>query len=163
LEDRGYKIAPVTVENADYEINDVLADAVAQKNEALVSKTKAEYIAHTQAMFRYVEDASNRVFGHEIPQVWLIHDNAINAELLDTLLADLERRGYSFVSLDSAMTDPAYVTPNPLADSRSRSMVMKRVCIQSAKIVLLIRLNVGCRLAAGVLPRRGVCGHDFAS
>jgi peptidoglycan/xylan/chitin deacetylase (PgdA/CDA1 family) len=113
LQERGYKIAPVTVENADYAFNDVLADVVGQNDEAVVSRTRAEYIAHTQAMFRYVEDASKSVLGREIPQVWLIHDNEINAELLDTLRSDLERRGYSFVSLDSAMTDPAYATPDP--------------------------------------------------
>jgi peptidoglycan-N-acetylglucosamine deacetylase len=32
--------------------------------------------------------------------------------MLDTLLTDMEQRGYSFISLDEAMTDPAYATPD---------------------------------------------------
>jgi peptidoglycan/xylan/chitin deacetylase (PgdA/CDA1 family) len=110
LKSRGYKIAPVTLENADYEFNDVLDDALAHKDRKLAAQTKAEYLKHTQTMFLYAESASKKLFSREIPQVLLIHDNEINAEVLDALLADLARRGYRFISLDEALSDPAYGT-----------------------------------------------------
>jgi len=108
LKSRGYQLAPVTVENADYEFNDVLDDARMHKDKQLAAKTKDEYLKHTQGMFLYVENASKKLFNREIPQVLLIHDNEINSELLDSLLTDLERKGYRFVSLADALSDPAY-------------------------------------------------------
>jgi peptidoglycan/xylan/chitin deacetylase (PgdA/CDA1 family) len=110
LNSRGYQIAPVTVENADYQFNDVLDDARHHRDKKLAARTKAEYLKHTQANFLYAEDASRKLFNHEASQVLLIHDNEINAEVLDTLLTDLEGRGYRFVSLDGALSDPVYGT-----------------------------------------------------
>jgi hypothetical protein len=40
----------------------------------------------------------------------LIHVNDINAECLDEILKKLEARGYTFVTLDAVMADPAYQT-----------------------------------------------------
>ena len=108
LRSRGYDIAPVSVEDADYQFNDVLADARAHKDQQLAMKTKALYIEHALAMFDYVEGQSIQRFDRDIPQIFLIHDNQINAETLNTLLTDLEHRGYRFISLDDALRDPAY-------------------------------------------------------
>ena len=41
----------------------------------------------------------------------LLHANDINADHFSALAAMLRKRGYKFVSLDEAMTDPAYQLP----------------------------------------------------
>jgi len=51
LKVRGYQIAPVTVENADYEFNDVLTAALAANDKSRAEKTKAEYRAYTKSAF----------------------------------------------------------------------------------------------------------------
>jgi peptidoglycan/xylan/chitin deacetylase (PgdA/CDA1 family) len=112
LSARGYRIAPVTVAVDDYEFNDILGEALDKKNKKLAEKTKAAYLDYVDTVFDFFEDASRKLFGREIPQVLLIHDNEINTQCLDSLLTKLERRGYHFVSLDQAMTDPAYLTPD---------------------------------------------------
>jgi peptidoglycan/xylan/chitin deacetylase (PgdA/CDA1 family) len=112
LSERGYRIAPVTVADADYEFNDILGEALEKKDKKLAEKTKTAYLDYVDTVFDFFEDASRRLFGREIPQVLLIHDNEINTQCLDTLLTKLERRGYHFVSLDQAMTDSAYATPD---------------------------------------------------
>jgi peptidoglycan-N-acetylglucosamine deacetylase len=112
LESRGYQIAPVTVENADYAFNDVLTAALAANDKSRAEKARTEYRAFTKTAFEFYEDASQKLFGREIPQTLLIHDNEINSEMLDTLLTDMEQRGYRFISLDEAMSDPAYATPD---------------------------------------------------
>jgi hypothetical protein len=56
-------------------------------------------------MLGYFEHASSRLFGHEISQVILLHDNALNADSLDQLLAMLQSRGYRFVTLGEALQD----------------------------------------------------------
>jgi peptidoglycan/xylan/chitin deacetylase (PgdA/CDA1 family) len=112
LAERGYRIAPVTVPDADYEFNDILGEALEKRHKKLAEKTKAAYLDYVDTVFDYFEDASRKLFGREIPQVLLIHDNEINTLCLDALLTKLEGRGYHFVSLDQAMADPAYATPD---------------------------------------------------
>jgi len=111
LNSHGYHIGAVTVEDADYEFNDVLADMLAKQDKELVKRIESLYLAHADAMFDYVEDASRKLFGREIPQILLIHDNELNSEVLSLLLAHLEKRGYRFISLDEALSDAAYDTP----------------------------------------------------
>ena len=112
LRSRGYKNAPVTVDNADYMFNDILHEALAQKDGKLAERTKREYLQFAQTEFAYFEEASRKLFGREIAQVFLMHDNEINSETLDELLGLLEKRGYQFVSLDEALADSAYATPD---------------------------------------------------
>ena len=112
LKERGYRVAPVTVDVADYMFNDILGAATEKKDKKLAAKAKKEYLEFVDTMFNYVEQASISLFQREIPQVLLIHDSALNAESLDALLAQLEKRGYKFISLDVALADPAYSTPD---------------------------------------------------
>ncbi len=108
LEQHHYRVAPVSVEDADYKFNDVLDEAIRTGNQAKADTVQRLYLEHVRSMFDFVEDASRKVYGREIPQVLLIHDNLINSLVLDSLLTDLERRGYRFVSLTEALADPAY-------------------------------------------------------
>lgn len=112
LKSRGYKNAPVTVDNADYMFNDILCDALARKDSKLAEQTKREYLQFAQTEFDYFEEASRKLFGREISQIFLMHDNEINTETLSEFLGLLEKRGYQFVTLDEALTDPAYATPD---------------------------------------------------
>src|SRR5277367_117284 len=112
LKERGYTIAPVTIEDADYVFNDVLAQALEKKDKKMAAKVKKEYLEYVDTVFDYAEKESAEIFGRQIPQILLVHDNALNTECLDALLGKLEKRGYKFVSLDTAMADPAYATPD---------------------------------------------------
>jgi peptidoglycan-N-acetylglucosamine deacetylase len=112
LKARGYVIAPVTIEDADYVFNDALAHANETKDKKLAAKAKKEYLEYVDTVFSYAESESAQLFSRQIPQVLLIHDNALNTECLDALLTKLEQRGYKFISLQEAMADPAYATPD---------------------------------------------------
>jgi peptidoglycan/xylan/chitin deacetylase (PgdA/CDA1 family) len=112
LKAHGYLIAPVTIDNDDWEFNDVLGDALERGDDALVEKTKDAYLAHTEEAFDYYEGVSRSLFQREIPQVLLIHDSELTAECLDAVLTNLEKRGYRFISLDDALADQAYQTPD---------------------------------------------------
>jgi peptidoglycan-N-acetylglucosamine deacetylase len=112
LKERGYRIAPVTIEDADYVFNDVLAHALESRDKKMAVKAKKEYLDYVDTVFDYAEKESGEMFGRQIPQILLVHDNALNLECLDALLTKLEKRGYRFISLDAAMADPAYATPD---------------------------------------------------
>jgi len=110
LKERGYRVAPVTVDNDDWRFNDVLGAALERQDKQLAEKTRAAYLAYVDSAFDYYEGVSRSLFHREIPQVLLIHDSELTAECLDELLTRLERRGYRFISLDQALADPAYAT-----------------------------------------------------
>ncbi len=112
LKERGYTIAPVTIEDADYVFNDALAHAVEKKDKKMAARAKKEYLEYVDTVFDYAEKESAEMFERQIPQILLIHDNVLNTECLDALLEKLEKRGYKFVSLDTAMADAAYATPD---------------------------------------------------
>lgn len=58
----------------------------------------------------YFEDQSRKLFDREVPQVLLVHANALNAHCIDRLLAGLREQGYDFVPLADALADPAYAS-----------------------------------------------------
>jgi peptidoglycan-N-acetylglucosamine deacetylase len=107
---RGYKVTPHTIENSDFIFNVPYAGAVQKKDDALARRVRDEYVAYTIAATEFAEKISPEVFGREIPQLLLIHANDINAECLDEVLTKFEARGYTFVTLDAVMADPAYQT-----------------------------------------------------
>jgi len=125
LKERGYTIAPVTVEDADYVFNDVLGYAGEKKDKKMAARAKKEYLEYVDTTFDYSEGLSRDLFGREIPQVLLIHDNQLNTECLDALLTKLEHRGYKFVSLDQAMSDPAYATPDNYVGNTGISWLLR--------------------------------------
>jgi len=50
--------------------------------------------------------------GREIAQTLLIHASQLNADAMPDLLAMMRARGYEFVSLETALKDPAYSLPD---------------------------------------------------
>ena len=110
LAKRGYKVTPHTIENSDYIFNVPYARAVLTGDEALARRLRGEYLDFTIAATEFAEKISPRVFGREIPQLLLIHSNDITADTLDEMLRRFAERGYTFVTLDQVMADPAYQT-----------------------------------------------------
>ena len=105
LDRRGYRVAPVTLDNADY------AFAAVYRQPAFRERARREYVPYMQSVIEFFERRSVEVVGREIPQVLLIHANQLNADLLPELLEMLRRRGYEFVTLARALQDPAYQLP----------------------------------------------------
>jgi peptidoglycan-N-acetylglucosamine deacetylase len=109
LASRGYTIAPHTIENSDYLFDLVYARADAGQR----AKLAEAYLAHTEAATAFAEAKARELFGRDdVPQTLLLHTMAINVDHLDALLARMAARGYRFITLDDAMRDPAYATPD---------------------------------------------------
>lgn len=112
LDEHGYVNAPFTIENVDYAFNVVLADAKRRGDSVLVGQVRKAYLDHVDTVFAYAERLSVDTFGREVPQILLIHVNHPNADLIDPMLDRIAARGYRFISLDEALADPAYATPD---------------------------------------------------
>jgi peptidoglycan/xylan/chitin deacetylase (PgdA/CDA1 family) len=109
---RGYRLAPCTIDNTDWEFTWAYNKMLAKYDEAGIAKLKAEYLAYTSAEIDYYAALNKQVLGYEPPEIMLLHDNQLNAEMLDEVLALFEKKGYQFVSLDEAESDAAYKQPD---------------------------------------------------
>jgi peptidoglycan-N-acetylglucosamine deacetylase len=109
LDRQGYRVAPVTLDNADY----LFAAAYSRPQHR--ERVRREYVPYMESVVAFFEARSVEVVGRDIPHVLLLHANELNADLVPDLLAMFQRRGYTFVSLEHALADEAYRLPEEYA------------------------------------------------
>jgi lactoylglutathione lyase len=112
LAERGYTVAPVTIDDDDYIYAAVYADALRRGDRAAASRVGEDYLRYMDAVFAFVEGVSRDLTGREIRQVLLLHANALNADYFSRLAESMERRGYRFIALEEALRDEAYALPD---------------------------------------------------
>ena len=113
LKQHGYTVAPVTVDNYDYVFaaahdRSHSGNTEGTQGSELTEKVKAAYLDYMEAVVAYYEQQSVAIVGREMAQTLLLHANALNAATIEQLVERLRKRGYTFVSLEEAMKDPAY-------------------------------------------------------
>jgi peptidoglycan/xylan/chitin deacetylase (PgdA/CDA1 family) len=112
LAQRGYRIAPVSVDYADYSYSGIYSRHIRSGAKEKADEIFATVLSRLDESFDRAEKRSIEVLGYEIPQTLLIHCNEMNALTLRSTIQRIRGRGYKFVSLDEAMQDPAYNLPN---------------------------------------------------
>jgi peptidoglycan/xylan/chitin deacetylase (PgdA/CDA1 family) len=108
LAQRGYRVAPVTIDNSDYLFAAAYERAIVHGDEDERHRITAAYLDYMERVFAYYEQQSIALFGREPRQVLLLHANALNADHFDALADMMMRRGYRFIPLDHALADSAY-------------------------------------------------------
>jgi peptidoglycan/xylan/chitin deacetylase (PgdA/CDA1 family) len=103
-----YKIAEVNLDFGDYMWNDTYARCAAKKNEKAVASLHDSYLATADDYITYSRTLSQRLYGRDIPYVLLLHVGAFDAKMLPELIGLFRNRGFEFVSLPQAQSDPAY-------------------------------------------------------
>jgi peptidoglycan/xylan/chitin deacetylase (PgdA/CDA1 family) len=121
LAEHGYTVAPFSIENADYVFDLVRRSAASRGDDGTVARLRAAYVEHTIAVTEHMERLSRETFGREVPQVLLVHANGTNADALDEVMERLAGRGYRFVTLDAALADDAWRTPDEYVGSQGPS------------------------------------------
>lgn len=108
LREKEYIIAPFTIESSDWMYNFVFEYYI-QKNDYKKAKETGEaYLVKTLEYFDFFESLSNDVYKRNINQIYLCHDNLLNAVMLPQLIDELKKRKYKFISLEEALTDAVY-------------------------------------------------------
>ncbi|HEX7087462.1 MAG TPA: polysaccharide deacetylase family protein [Vicinamibacterales bacterium] len=110
LEAHGYRVAPFTVENADYVFAAVYDRRLNAGDEEGADRVMAAYLDYNDGVVAWAETLAEDTFGRPIPQVLLAHVNRLNADAMPEMLRRLRARGYTFVSLEDATADAAYAT-----------------------------------------------------
>lgn len=113
LAGRGYVIAPVTLDNVDWMFADVYRKAEQLGDEALKKRVGEAYVAFMTTVLDHFEPYGAEIVGGREPaQILLLHASTLNRDWYPAIDALYRARGYSFVSLDQALTDPIYAHPD---------------------------------------------------
>lgn len=112
LSKHNYTIAPVTIDNADYIFAQAYDRAFDKGDKTLMKKIGAAHVSYMEAKLGYWERQSVKLFNREIKQVLLLHANFINSDYFDDLAKMMKKRGYRFITLESALKDEAYKLPD---------------------------------------------------
>jgi peptidoglycan/xylan/chitin deacetylase (PgdA/CDA1 family) len=112
LVNRGYRIAPVTLDAWDWMYAGVYEDAKKRGDTGLQDELTRSYLSYSDQVFAYEEKFSKQLLGYEPKQILLLHGNQLEADHIGDLLDLLRKRGYHFVTLADALSDQAYSLPD---------------------------------------------------
>lgn len=125
LAGRGYTVGPVTIDNSEWIYARAYKAAADRSDAALMERIGADYVAYMNDVFAFYETFSVDLLGYELPQILLLHANALNADYFDELAQMMLDRGYTFVSLETALKDEAYARGNPYVGPRGLSWLQR--------------------------------------
>ena len=103
-----YRVAPVTMENSDWEFAEPYAAAILKGDHAQAAHIRAAYLDYTRAIIPWYRRAGVALLGREPAFVFLLHASRLNADSMDELATMLADNHLRSVSLARAMRDPAY-------------------------------------------------------
>jgi peptidoglycan/xylan/chitin deacetylase (PgdA/CDA1 family) len=106
LRSRGYIITPFTVHSKDWLFTQLYDYYKSHNMPADAERIGKAFIEKTLVYFDYIESLTSK--NRPVMQIYLMHDNSLNADYLDKLIEALKKKGYRFITLDEAMTDPVY-------------------------------------------------------
>ena len=112
IAERGYRIAPVTIDTMDWMILAAYSKARAQGDAEMMKRVSAEYLKFAERKFEFCEKVSAELFGRPVKHILLLHANELNADNFDGLIRIMTDRGYRFITLEEALTDPVYQYPD---------------------------------------------------
>lgn len=110
LNDRGYAVAPVTIDSSEWIFGRAYDIALARQDDALAARIGADYVEYMLSMVAFYEDQSQQLFDRNIAHVLLVHTYQLNADWFGALADRLTAIGYEFITLDEALKDPAYAS-----------------------------------------------------
>jgi peptidoglycan/xylan/chitin deacetylase (PgdA/CDA1 family) len=136
LNEHGYRVAPVTFDNGDWIFARAYDNAIDTKNDKLRRQVADAYIPYLYAKVDYWERQSTAVLGYEVQQIFLLHANVINAAMMGDIARMLQKRGYRFISLEEALTDPAYESRDTFTGAGGISWIHRWALTKGRQFVL---------------------------
>jgi hypothetical protein len=112
LKRTGYQVATCTIDTSDYIFAAAYARAIGANDAMTAKRIRHEYLAYSATEIDFYAALNRRVLGYEPPEVMLLHDSLLNADSIGSVLKLFQERGYRFVTLAKAQSDPAYAIPD---------------------------------------------------
>lgn len=108
LVERGYTIAHVTIDFEDWSWNTPFARCKRQGDTRAIEWLENTYLKNANDMLDRAEQLSQALFKRSIHHILLLHIGGFDAEMLEKLLSNYEKKGVEFISLSEALKDPVY-------------------------------------------------------
>jgi peptidoglycan/xylan/chitin deacetylase (PgdA/CDA1 family) len=108
LHAHGYRTAQVTLDFEDYAWNDAYGRCSAKHDDAAIAWLRQSYLENAAEYIRLGREEERIVYGHEIPNVMLLHETAFTTLMLPDLIDQLLKEGFEFSTLSQVEQDPAY-------------------------------------------------------
>lgn len=109
---RGYRIAPVTIDIMDWMFRVAYANARTRNDAVVMQQVAGEYLKFAGEKIDYCESVARDLFNRPIKHILLLHANELNADNFGQLVKLMKERGYRFITLKEALTDPVYQFPD---------------------------------------------------
>ncbi|HLE12712.1 MAG: hypothetical protein A2504_16885 [Bdellovibrionales bacterium RIFOXYD12_FULL_39_22] len=101
-------LAHVSVDTSDWAFAQYYRDFLTTDFKK-ANKLTEIYLEHIFDCVSYAEEASDKIFSKQIPQIILLHANQLNGKMMKSLIKGLRARGYSFISLEAALSSDVYL------------------------------------------------------
>jgi len=112
LAQKDCQITPFTVESTDWAFDIAYEYYLAKGDKANAKIIGEKYVSKTIEIFDFFEAQSELQFHRQISQIYLCHDNSLNADYLPKIIRLLKAKKYTFISLDEALKDKVYQQKN---------------------------------------------------
>ena len=112
----GYRIAPVSMENADWMFSPSYDDATLRKDRVSAERIRQSYLDYTAKVVPWYRAAGQQLLGRRPSFVFLLHACRLNADSINELASILRANDLHPVTLATAMEDPAYALDDDFAD-----------------------------------------------
>ena len=110
LKQHDYKVAEVSMTFDDYRWNDAYGRCNDRHDRRSIAVLHDTYLAAADDYITRSRSLSQALYGRDIPYVLLLHVGSFDAKMLPELIALFRSRGFQFVSLPVAESDPVYAT-----------------------------------------------------
>ncbi len=108
LQAHGYRVAQVTLDWEDYLWNSAYARCAAKNDAPSIAWLKSSYLSIESSYLDLSRDLAKTVYGHDINHVLLLHLGAFSSTILPDALDLMQKKGFTFVTLEEAESDPVY-------------------------------------------------------
>jgi len=112
LDKKDYQVTPFTIESTDWAFDIAYEYYLAKGDKANAKIIGEKYVSKTIEIFDFFEAQSELQFHRQISQIYLCHDNSLNADYLPKIIRLLKAKKYMFISLDEALKDKVYQQKN---------------------------------------------------
>lgn len=110
LASRGYTSVKYTFDNQEWMYSYAYDMARNDNDVNTMKEIREAYLAYMARMFDHYEAYSVELFGRDIPQTMVLTPTRLITDTADEFFGMAAKRGYTFITVEEAQSDPAYKT-----------------------------------------------------
>ncbi|MCB1827456.1 MAG: polysaccharide deacetylase family protein [Coxiellaceae bacterium] len=108
LYEKGYWVAPVTIDPKDYNMNQRWHNVPWRQRDSVTNSFRQRYLSALKYRIHQAENKAMQKMHRPIKHILLIHMNTLNAMFFKDVIQLFRDEGYEFITLPDALSDPYY-------------------------------------------------------